>query len=282
MEVKSFGDFRKLPLLTGDDYKTFLPPHGGGLLCGDVTSGYVFSSGGTTGTPKAVYRTMEEQHFNAVRLGKGLALSVFNEGNVVANLLFAGNMWASFVSYNQALEHTGCRILPIAGNFSIEEIVQDLISFKANCIITIPSVLLNVAEHVDKKGIDLRIEKVSTGGEHLFEEAKAYLSKVLGVRKFASTGYTTNDTGAIGYQCSYCERGIHHVHEDLHYVEVLDEEGKPCRPGQVGRIVVTNLQRKLMPTIRYEVGDLGRWVEGPCPCGRKPVFSSCLAAVMMF
>ncbi len=269
MEVRSFEDFRKVPLLTGKDMKKYLPPMGDGLLTSDVKSGYIFSSGGTTGTPKVVYRTLEEQHFNAVRLGKGLLLSVFEEGDVVANLLFAGNMWASFVSYNQALEHTGCRILPIGGNLPMETIINYLITFKANCIITIPSVLLSIGEYVEKNKIDLKIEKVSTGGEHLFKEAKEYLKRVLGIKKFASTGYTTNDTGAIGYQCKYCEGGIHHLHEDLHYMEIVDEDGNPCKPGEIGRIIVTNLQRKLMPTIRYEVGDLGRWIERKCECGRK-------------
>ncbi|NOY23297.1 MAG: CoF synthetase, partial [Acidobacteria bacterium] len=75
-EIKSLEDFRKLPLLTGEDYKTYLPPMGTGLLTSEINSGYVFSSGGTTGAPKVVYRTLEEQHFNAVRLGKGLLLSV--------------------------------------------------------------------------------------------------------------------------------------------------------------------------------------------------------------
>ncbi|NOZ12942.1 MAG: phenylacetate--CoA ligase family protein, partial [Acidobacteria bacterium] len=223
----------------------------------------------TTGAPKVVYRTLEEQHFNAVRLGKGLLLSVFEEGDVVANLLFAGNMWASFVSYNQALEHTGCRILPIGGQLPMDVIINYLTLFGATAIITIPSVLLSLAEYVEKNGIDLKIRKVSTGGEHLFKEAKAYLSEVLGVEQFASTGYTTNDTGAIGYQCSYCQGGVHHLHEDLHYMEIIDEDGNPCGPGEIGRIIVTNLQRKLMPTIRYEVGDLGRWIEGECKCGRK-------------
>ena len=65
------------------------------------------------------------------------------------------------------------------------------------------------------------------------------------------------------------EGGLHHVHEDLHFVEIIDEEGNPCKPNEIGRIIVTNLHRKLMPTIRYEVGDLGRWIEGECKCGRK-------------
>jgi len=267
----SFSSFRKIPLLQGEDYKKYLPPAGEGLLTDEIKGGYIFSSGGTTGKPKSVYRTVEEQHFNTVRLGKGLALSVFDKDDRVANLLFAGNMWASFVSFNQALEHTGCTILPIGGNHPMETIVQNLVNFEANAIITIPSVLLSLAEYVQTHNINLKIDKVSVGGEHLFKESREYLKKVLGVKKIASTGYTTNDTGAIGYQCEHLVgTSLHHVHEDLHYVEILNvETNEPVKTGEIGKIVVTNLQRTLMPTIRYEVGDLCRWVEMECQCGRK-------------
>ncbi|MFP4486182.1 MAG: aldehyde dehydrogenase family protein [Campylobacterales bacterium] len=271
VEFNSFEGFRKIPFMNGDDYKKHLPPSGDGILTEDASrSNFIFSSGGTTGAPKNVYRTTDEQYFNAVRLGKGLALSVFNESDTVANLLFAGNMWASFISFTQALEHTGCTILPIAGNHSMEEIVNNLILYKSNAIITIPSVLLSLAEYVQTNNIDLKIKKVATGGEHLFKEAKDYLRKTLGVEHFASTGYTTNDTGAIGYQCEYMSGVEHHVHEDLHFVEILDmETNEPITDGSIGKIVVTNLQRTLMPTIRYEVGDVGRWIEKECKCGRK-------------
>ncbi len=271
LKLESFDDFLNFPLMTGEDYKKYLPPYGTGLLTSDVKSGYVFSSGGTTGNPKLVYRTLEEQHYNALKLGKGLALSGIGRGDVVANLLFAGNLWASFVSFNQALEHTGCQILPIAGNQPIENIISYLSLFKANTIITIPSVILSIAEYVEKNKIkDIKIKKAITGGEHLFKGAKEYLKQILGVEEFYSTGYTTNDTGAIGYQCKYCKGAIHHIHEDLHYVEILDlDTGEPVKTGEIGKIVVTNLHRKLMPTIRYDVGDLGRWVETECECGRK-------------
>ncbi|BDD88093.1 acyl-CoA reductase [Desulfofustis limnaeus] len=270
LSLASFDDFLRFPLMTGSDYRDHLPPYGDGLLTGPVSGGYTFSSGGTTGRPKLVYRTHEEQQYNAARLGKGLALSVFHPGDTVANLLFAGNLWASFVSYNQALEHTGCRILPISGNLAIESIVAYLRLFKPNGAITIPSVLLGLAAHVEQHRItDIRLEKVATGGEHLFAGAREYLQRVLGISIFASTGYTTNDTGAIGYQCQACQHHLHHVHEDLHYVEILHPETlAPVAVGEIGKIVVTNLQRILMPTIRYDVGDLGRWVDTPCPCGR--------------
>ena len=152
----------------------------------------------------------------------------------------------------------------------MEQIAGYLTTFGANAVITIPSVLLSLAAYVESNNLPIRLRKVSTGGEHLFAGAREYLSRTLGVEQFASTGYTTNDTGAIGYQCPFCEGGIHHVHEDLHLLEILDPEtNEPLGPGRIGKVVVTNLQRRLMPTIRYEVGDLGRWIRGACPCGRK-------------
>ena len=131
------------------------------------------------------------------------------------------------------------------------QIAQYLMTYQATAAITIPSVLLSLAAHVEQHKLPIRLKKVSTGGEHLFDGAKDYLRRTLGVEQFASTGYTTNDTGAIGYQCSHCQGGIHHVHEDLHLVEILDcDTNQPLGTGEVGKIVVTNLQRTLMPTIR--------------------------------
>lgn len=51
------------------------------------------------------------------------------------------------------------------------------------------------------------------------------------------------------------------------FVEVLDEAGQPCKPSQVGRVVITSLHNYAMPLIRYEIGDFaeqGRF----CDCGR--------------
>jgi phenylacetate-coenzyme A ligase PaaK-like adenylate-forming protein len=53
-------------------------------------------------------------------------------------------------------------------------------------------------------------------------------------------------------------------------VEIVDSETlKPVAKGETGKILVTNIHRKLMPSIRYDAGDLGRWVDEPCKCGRK-------------
>jgi len=51
-------------------------------------------------------------------------------------------------------------------------------------------------------------------------------------------------------------------------VEVLDEQGNPCRPGQIGRVVVTDLHNFATPLIRYDLNDYAEVGEA-CPCGRR-------------
>lgn len=267
--LRSLEELAGVPLLSQAEFRRHLPPDGAGLLTGPLEGCYAFASGGTTGKPKYVYRTVEEQRRNARALARGLYLSAFQPGDVVANLLYAGNLWASFLSFNQALEMTGCMILPIAGSVDMEFIVRYLTTFRPNGAISIPSVFLSLARYVEEHGIELTIEKVSTGGEHLFPDTREYLARVLGVKRFSSPAYATNDNGAIAFQCEVNEGAVHHVHEDLHLVEILDPEtGAPVPEGEVGKLVLTNLDRTLMPTSRYDVGDLGRFLPGRCGCGR--------------
>jgi phenylacetate-CoA ligase len=66
-----------------------------------------------------------------------------------------------------------------------------------------------------------------------------------------------------------CPTGLHlHVNEEATLVEILDEDGAPCAPGEMGRVVVTNLYNFGQPLIRYDHGDLAVWGAGPCACGR--------------
>ena len=63
------------------------------------------------------------------------------------------------------------------------------------------------------------------------------------------------------------EHPHYHVQSEGVFLEVLDEHGQPCKPGEVGRIVVTDLHNFAMPIIRYEIGDYAR-AGPPCACGR--------------
>lgn len=78
--------------------------------------------------------------------------------------------------------------------------------------------------------------------------------------------YGCEEVGLIAGECEQ-HAGYHITAEHL-IVEILDSSGVPCAPGEIGRVVVTDLQNRGMPLLRYEIGDLAAWATTPCPCGR--------------
>ena len=77
--------------------------------------------------------------------------------------------------------------------------------------------------------------------------------------------YFMEEIGLIAQQCPSHQRL--HVNSEFVFVEVLDEQDKPCTAGQIGRIVVTPIQNFQTPLIRYDTGNLAE-VGRPCDCGR--------------
>lgn len=77
--------------------------------------------------------------------------------------------------------------------------------------------------------------------------------------------YSTQEFGVIALECP--DSGLLHVQSEHLLVEVLNEQWQPCREGEIGQVVVTDLHNFAMPLIRYALSD---WAEvGPtCPCGR--------------
>ena len=56
---------------------------------------------------------------------------------------------------------------------------------------------------------------------------------------------------------------------DESYIVELLVDGRPAEPGEVGEVVITDLNNFSVPLIRYRIGDLATAVDGtPCPCGR--------------
>jgi phenylacetate-CoA ligase len=77
--------------------------------------------------------------------------------------------------------------------------------------------------------------------------------------------YGSREVGDIASECEMHE-GLH-VSNLTHYVEIIDDEGKPTEPGEVGEIVITLLTNYSMPLIRYRIGDMGAWAKKECSCG---------------
>jgi phenylacetate-CoA ligase len=131
-------------------------------------------------------------------------------------------------------------------------------------LLTYPS---NVAE-LARASLERRLRlpslaEVRTLGELLQPEVRALCREAWGVPLVDF--YSADE---IGYMALQCPSGEHyHVQSEGVVLEVLDEAGKPCAPGAIGRVVVTGLHNFATPLVRYDIGDYAELGE-PCACGR--------------
>jgi phenylacetate-CoA ligase len=104
---------------------------------------------------------------------------------------------------------------------------------------------------------------VRTFAEMLRPETRRLVREAWGVA--VADSYSSEELGYIALQCPDTEG--YHVQSESLIVEVLDDAGMPCNPGETGRVVVSTLHNFAMPLLRYASGDYAE-AGGDCACGR--------------
>lgn len=139
-----------------------------------------------------------------------------------------------------------------------------LLAVQPDYLMSYPSALLAVADALEERGERLmRLEQIRTFGEVVDRETRESLEREFGVPLVDT--YSAQEVGYLALQCP--EADTYHVQAERLFVEVLDDLDRPCEPGQVGRVVVTDLHNFASPLIRYEIGDYAEVGEA-CACGR--------------
>jgi phenylacetate-CoA ligase len=146
----------------------------------------------------------------------------------------------------------------------IEVHLDWLVAEKPGYLLTYPSIVVELARASLRRGIRLAgLLEVRTLAEGLGPDARALCREAWGVPLVDL--YSAEETGYIALQCPQHEH--YHVQAESVVVEILDERGQSCPPGQVGRVVVTDLHNFATPLVRYDIGDYAE-VGAPCACGR--------------
>ena len=260
----TFEDLRRLPLLSRTDIQNL----GDALLNrnlknahGPVVQGH---TSGSTGTPVTFYQTSVTQHFWRALLlrdhfwhkrdfsGKLAAIrSNVDDGNRIG--------WGAATDVVVA---TGpCSDLNIRA--SVNDQLAWLEREEPDYLITHPSNLKALAQRAIELDLQLpRLKQLRTFGEILSQDTRSLCKRAWGVG-IADT-YSSEEAGYIALQC---ELGSYHVQAESLLVEILDENGEACAPGEIGRVVITTLHNFAMPLLRYDIGDYAR-VGDACACGR--------------
>jgi len=264
-------DISCYPIVEQSDFWKANENFGEGVLTSKHESGIVFKSGGTSGNPKYSYFSAKEwDDFIAVS-GRGFQHNGIKHGDKIANLFYAGELYASFIYVTDLIKSADIGVsYPISGQTPIPEIVTMIQKLQINVLAGVPTTIMNIIAYLEEHPeIQLKIDLILFGGESFYDDQLKLISHFFTNAKVHSILYASVDGGELGYfDATNCENGEHRVFDESTIMEIVDEDTLEVieEEGVEGKLLVTNLNRKLMPLIRYPVGDLAVWRE---PKGSK-------------
>jgi phenylacetate-CoA ligase len=141
---------------------------------------------------------------------------------------------------------------------------------------TFPSYLEILLNRLAETGRRPRsLEKIFTGAEVLEDSLRRRTKEALGIDIAENYGSTE------AFLAWECPSGNHHINAEHVLLEIVDEHGHTVGPGQIGRVLVTTLENRLAPLVRYEIGDYAVAAAGSCDCGRTlPLIGRVVGRVM--
>jgi len=108
----------------------------------------------------------------------------------------------------------------------------------------------------------IQADKLIPSAEWLDPESRALIEQVFDAP--LRERYGCREAGDIAHQCEY---GNWHVNADHVHLEVLRPDGSITTEGS-GRLLVTKLNNRAMPLVRYDIEDQASLGGGTCRCGR--------------
>ena len=126
--------------------------------------------------------------------------------------------------------------------------------------------LLEFADFLERRALRVPAPTaVATTAAPLTTTARARLEAAFGAP--VHDEYRGSEFGWMAGECA--RRDGLHIFADVRRIEVVDEDGQPAAPGELGDLVITDLRNRVFPLIRYRTGDRGILRAEPCPCGRS-------------
>lgn len=263
--VQSFEDFRRLPFTYPGDIAA--APYD--FLCvspRDVSRIVTVSTSGTTGRPKRVFFTPEDQERTVDFFHHGMSTFTSPEDTVLIGMPgktpgSVGDLLA------KGLQRLGCRVVPYGPIADYSGALEVLERENVTVLVGIPCQVLSLARRHRLTGRPHRIHSVLLSADYVPAPSAAILQEVWGAGLYPHFGMT--ETGYGGAVACRALEGMHIREADL-FFEIIDpESGAPLPDGAWGELAITTLTREAMPLIRYRTGDLARLTSEKCPCGSE-------------
>lgn len=276
-DVRSMADFARLPFVTKDDIRQDQkehPPFGSNLCIAKSEMGHIHGTSGTTGKPtvfaigKSDWQRIAEAHAR-IMWGMGLRPS---------DTVFIGSFFSLYLGSWGALlgtERLGAIAFPFGAGVPGQSArgLEWMAEVKPTAFYGTPSYSLYLAEKAmamgfdPKKDFNFRIMFFSGEPGAGIPSTKKKIEETFGAICIDAGSTAEMTPWMSNGECQH-RQGMH-LWQDIVYGELVDPVSKQVVPyGAEGATVYTHLERTSQPMIRFWAGDLTRWVDDPCPCGR--------------
>ncbi len=265
-DLTSLRDLRDLPYTTKDDLRAAYPD---GLLAVTLEQALrLHTSSGTTGMPTVVYHSRQDLDCWTELVARCITAAGATASDVFQNMTGYG-MFTGGLGLHYGAERVGMLVIPASsGNTSRQ--LQLMRSFQTTVVHATPSYLLHLHAALASEGItrdQLALRKAFIGAEPHSEQTRRKIEDLFGIDAYNSYGLSEMNGPGVAFECVH-KTGLH-LWEDAYILEIIDPDTlRPLPEGQTGEMVMTTLQRRATPLLRYRTRDLSHWVSGNCPCGR--------------
>lgn len=260
-DINSFEDFREMPFTNADQIKN----NSLKFVCvsqSDIDRIISLNTSGTSGVPKRIYFTNEDQKLTIDFFEHGMKCLVKNGDRVL--ILLSGKAPGGIGNLLQiALHNIGINSYIYGSMDDVQNTAEFIEQNDINCIVGVPIQVLKLKRNASSV-FGKYIEKVLLSTDYVPDVVINELS-LSKCKVFTHYGMTEMGFGG-GVECEALN-GYHMRETDLYFEVVDPKTNRNVTDGNYGEIVFTTLTRKGMPLVRYRTGDIGRFIDEPCRCG---------------
>ncbi|HET8757180.1 MAG TPA: hypothetical protein VFM58_14270 [Solirubrobacteraceae bacterium] len=148
----------------------------------------------------------------------------------------------------------------------VDEMVAALNAYQPQILLGYPTVGALLAAEQLAGRLRIAPRMIAFGSEPLTAETRERVQAAWGLDP--GEYYSTTEAPVIASSTPAHPRALE-IFEDEYVIEVVDEDDRPVPPGSAGaKVLVTNLQNRTLPLIRYELADRVTVAAAPNPAGR--------------
>lgn len=260
-DIQALEDLAKLPFTTKADLRDNYPF---GMLATPMSEIVrIHASSGTTGQPTVVGYTQKDIDVWSDVVARSIRAAGGSRNDKV-HVAYGYGLFTGGLGAHYGAERLGCAVIPMSGG-QTEKQVQLIRDFQPDIIMVTPSYMLNIADEMERQGIDPHTLPLRTGifgAEPWTDSMRTALEKRLGIDALDIYGLSEVMGPGVGMECLETKDGPT-IWEDHFYPEIIDPaSGEVLPDGEYGELVFTTLTKEGLPVIRYRTRDLTRLLPG--------------------